>query len=116
MPRLRSKISRTEGQATVAFVACVPLIVVVCLLVVQAGLVGYAAWSAANAARAGARAAHVGSEPEAAAEAALPGGLRARSRVEVDGEEVSVGVRATKALPGVGPFEVVGSAALGEGE
>lgn len=111
-----SKITLERGQATVAFVACIPLVVVVCLVVVQFGLVGWASWSAANAARAGARAAHVGAEPEDAATAALPGALRERAEVEVVGEEVEVEVRAARALPGIGPFEVSAQAALGAAE
>lgn len=116
MEKRAPRIIQQRGQSTVAFVACLPLVVVVCLVVVQFGLVGWASWSAANAARAAARAIHVGAEPESAARAALPGALRERSQVEVVGEEVSVEVRAARALPGVGPFEVSAEAALGEGE
>jgi hypothetical protein len=63
------------GQATVEFVALLPLVVAVLALAWQAVLAGHAAWAASAAARAAARAAALGADPAHAARAHLPGGL-----------------------------------------
>ena len=91
--------------------ATVPLVVVIALGLAQLVLAGYALWSAGEAARAGARAAHVGTDPAAAARAALPGFLEPAS---IDGSDaaVRVEVEAPALLPGVGALPVVASAAL----
>ena len=101
-----------DGQASVSFIAIVPLLLVACLVLVQVAVVGWSAWSAANAARAGARAELVGAEVEPAARAALPGALAGRADVEVGERLVRVEVRAPKLIP-LGPaFEVRSGAAL----
>lgn len=102
------------GQASVAFVAVVPLALVACLLVAQAGVVGYSAWSAAGAARAGARAELVGEPVSPAAREALPGALARGSGVDVDRGTgaVEVEVSAPRLLPLLPRIGVSGSAAL----
>lgn len=112
----RGKIGRDQrGQATVGFVAILPFVMLLALVLLQAGMVGYAAWASANSARAGARAAHVGDIAEDAARAALPTSLRDRARVRTTEEGIEVQVRAAKTLPGLGPFKISGGASLGEG-
>lgn len=101
-----------SGQATVGFVATLPLVAALCLLLVQLAFCGYAAWSAANAARAGARAALIGTAPAEAARAALPEALRRRAEVSSDGPEVEVEVAAARAIPGVGPIRISSRAAM----
>ena len=95
-----------SGQASVEFVALLPLLAVLCGLIWQLVLVGHTAWAAGSAARASARAAAVGGDPEAAARRALPGGLERRLRVQVRpgdrGVEVRVGVPSVAGLLPVG--------------
>jgi pilus assembly protein CpaE len=87
-----------RGQASVELVAILPALLICVLIAAQAVAAGWALWTAGNAARAGARAEHVGSDGEAAARRALPGSLR---------EEVDVrsrdGVRVRIAVPKVMP-------------
>lgn len=88
------------------------MILIAALVLVQVAVVGWSAWSAANAARAGARAQLVGSEVEEAALAALPAALSGRATVTTGERLVQVEVRAPKLLP-LGPaFEVGSGAAL----
>src|SRR5919197_4720401 len=98
MSSRRRLLSERTGQASVELVATLPALIVVALLVAQLGIAGWALWSAANAARAGARAAYVGGSVGAAARSALPGLLRDGARVSSEGN-VEVSVRA----PGLGP-------------
>jgi hypothetical protein len=79
-----------EGTASVEAVAVVPFLLLAVLVAAQIGLVGQALWSAAIAARAGARAALVDRGAERSARRAIPAGLRDRSAVEASG---AVGVR-----------------------
>lgn len=102
---------RTAGQASVELVAAVPLILVLALGLAQLVLAGYALWSAGEAARAAARAAHVGTDPAAAARAALPGFLEPAA-VDGSGPEVRVEVEAPALLPGLGALPLAASAAL----
>jgi pilus assembly protein CpaE len=84
---------RERGQASVELVAVLPALVVCVLIAGQAVAAGWALWTAGNAARAGARAEHVGSDGEEVARRALPGnlgrGAEVRSR---DGVRVRVDV------------------------
>jgi hypothetical protein len=95
-----------RGQATVEFVAILPLLAVLGFVVWQAAVTGQAIWLAGAAAGAAARAAAVGGDPVRAARDVLPprleDGLRVRARD--DG-----GVTVTLRIPAV-----MGSAALGE--
>jgi hypothetical protein len=88
-----------SGQASVELVAILPALIVCVLISGHAVAAGWALWSAAGAARAGARAEHVGGDGEAAARRALPGSLRAGAEVE-GGDAIRVEVRAPVLLPG----------------
>ncbi|KAA0271952.1 MAG: pilus assembly protein, partial [Acidobacteria bacterium] len=79
-----------HGQATVAFVAVVPALVLVALALIQLALAGYATIAAGTAARAAARADYVGAEARRAARRALPPGLRDGIEVEAGPEGVEV--------------------------
>jgi hypothetical protein len=103
-----------RGQASVELVAVLPLLLVCVLAVGQLVVAGYALWSAGTAARAGARAAHVGGDVEAAARSALPRPLRERARVSAGGG-VSVSVQAPPLVPGLPRIPIRTSAELGAG-
>jgi hypothetical protein len=91
----------TSGQATVEFIAVLPLVAAVLAALWQLALVGYAEWGASAAARAAARASAVGSDPAGAARSHLARSLRPGLRVRAlaDGD-VRVAVR-IPSLPGV---------------
>jgi hypothetical protein len=99
------------GQASVELVAIVPALLIGVLIAAQLGLVGWALWSAGAAARAGARAAHVGGDVEAAARSALPSPLRDGASVS-DRDEVGVRVRVPALVPGLPRIPLSASAAL----
>jgi hypothetical protein len=88
------------GQASVELVAVLPALAACVLIAGQAVATGWALWAAGNAARAGARAEHVGSDGEAVARRALPGRLRDGARVRSD-DGLRVSVRIPAVLPGV---------------
>jgi hypothetical protein len=88
------------GQASVELVAVLPALAVSLMIAAQTVLVGWALWSAGNAARAGARAEHVGSDAEAAARRALPSSLRGGAAIR-SGDGVRVKVRVPAIVPGV---------------
>lgn len=92
-------------------VAAIPALVVVALVALQLGLAGYGLWSAATAARVGARAAYVGADAGTAARAALPQPLRRRARVDA-GDGVEVRVDVPRLLPGLGRLPVAARADL----
>ncbi len=100
-----------DGQAAVELVAVTPIVIGVILLVAQLAVAGYALWSAGDAARAGARAAHVGDDPREAALETLPFWLEAGAEVETSGP-VEVRVGAPALLPGVPAIPVAAAAAL----
>jgi Flp pilus assembly pilin Flp len=91
---------RESGQASVEFVALLPVLAAFLILAAQTVVVGWALWSAGNAARAGARADEVGSDAEAAARRALPGALRGDAVIK-DSDGVRVQVRVPALVPGV---------------
>jgi len=103
--------ARERGQASAELVAIVPLVVVAVLAVAQLAVAGHALWSAGNAARAGARALHVGGDARAAARASLPASLRSEARIDASGP-VEVRVRAPALLPGVPSLPLHAGAAL----
>jgi Flp pilus assembly protein TadG len=93
------------GQATVEFVALLPVIAVLVAAIWQAALAGHAVWAATVAARAAARAHAVGADPRDAARSHLPGSLERGLRVatERDGEvEVTVRIPPLPGLPSPG--------------
>jgi hypothetical protein len=102
---------RQDGSASVELVAIVPALIVATLVAGQLALAGHALWSAGIAARAGARAAHVGGDPEIAARHALPGLLRRSAEVR-DEDGVSVEVAVPRLLPGLPRIAVGAHTAL----
>jgi hypothetical protein len=92
-------LAREPGQASVELLAVLPALVVCVVIAASALPTGWALWSAANAARAGARADHVGRDGEQVARRALPGSLRRGSEVSVGGA-VKVDVAATSLAGG----------------
>ena len=89
-----------RGQASVELVAVLPALAVCLAIAAQTVLVGWALWSAGNAARAGARADEVGSDAAAAARRALPGALRDGAAIR-SGDGIRVRVRVPAIVPGV---------------
>ncbi len=65
-----------RGSAALEFIATFPILLFAGLVALQLGLIGWATVSTNDAARAAARAAALGNDPQAAAQGALPGGLR----------------------------------------
>lgn len=89
-----------RGQASVELVAVLPALAVCLAIAAQTVLVGWALWSAGNAARAGARAAEVGSDAAAAARRALPSPLREGAAIR-SSDGIRVRVRVPAIVPGV---------------
>ena len=83
-----------SGQATVEFVALLPLLGLLALAVWQAALAGHAIWSASSAARAASRVVAVGGEADKTVHRLA--GRRARVRTGKDGA-----VRVTVPIPAV---------------
>ena len=105
------RASGANGQAAAELVAVVPLLVLVVVVAAQMAVAGWALWSAGNAARAGARAAHVGGDAERVAREALPGPLRARAEIS-DEDALTVRVRAPGLVPGIPRLAVSAAASL----
>jgi hypothetical protein len=99
------------GQASVELVAVLPALAVCLVIAGQTVVVGWALWSAGNAARAGARAEQVGSDAGAAARRALPGSLRGGAEIR-DHDGVRVKVRVPALLPGVSMPSVTAASTL----
>jgi pilus assembly protein CpaE len=107
--------NRSErGQASVELVAVLPFVVLLAALVLQLAIVGYGLWTSANAARAGARAAHVGGDPREAARSAVP--RQFRRGFEARGDPLDVSFRVPSLIPGVESIPVGAAADLGVGE
>jgi hypothetical protein len=103
-----------DGQAAAELVVVVPLLVALVAAVAQLAVAGYALWTAGDAARAGARAAAVGGDAEAAARSALPGWLERDAEVD-DAGPVEVRVAAPALLPGVPAIPVSAATDLDPG-
>jgi hypothetical protein len=100
-----------RGQASVELIAIVPALLVLAILAAQLAVAGWALWSAAGSARAGARVAAVGGDAPAAARLALPPALRGGSRIDTtDGVEVSVDTPAL--VPGIPSVRVSAGSSL----
>lgn len=110
-PAIRTLRRADGGQASAELVAVVPLVLVVALAIAQLVTVGYALWTAAGAARAGARAQLIGGDPERAALSALPGWLEQGAKVE-RGMPLAVSVAAPALLPGLPSIRVAAGSAL----
>ena len=104
-----------RGQAAVELVVAVPLLLALLALVGQLAVAGYALWAAGDAARAGARAAHVGGDAQRAALSALPDWLERGAEIDPDGP-VEVRVRAPALVPGVPAIPLGAATELGAGE
>ena len=104
-----------RGQAAVELVAIVPILLVATLVVAQLAVAGYALWSAAVAARAGARAAFVGGNAEHAARRSLPLPLRATAGIN-DRDGMSVRVETPTLIPGIGRIPLIARADAGVGD
>jgi hypothetical protein len=87
------------GQASVELVAVLPLALLVALAIAQLLAAGAARELAGNAAEAGAVALLQGTDPAAAARAALPGWSRERAVVRVSGRHVAIRIRPRTVLP-----------------
>ena len=102
-----------RGQASVELVAVLPALVVCVLIAAHALTAGWALWTAANAARAGARAELVGGDAKAVARQALPQSMRRGARIEAGGgARTRVSVRVPALLPGGRLGELGASARL----
>ena len=114
-----SSVSTAEsGQASVELVAIIPALLVCALIAGQGVAAGWALWSAADSARLGARAEHVGGDGEAVARRALPGVLRRGAEVDEDSGDgaVRVGVRPPGLLPGLRTEPMRAAARLDPGD
>lgn len=114
-PRADAAAHGEKGTASVELVAVVPFLLLAALVVVQVALAGQALWSAGVAARAGARAALVGGDAEAAARSALPPSMRGSAKVE-DGDPVSVRVAVPRLIPALPQVRVEASTRLEPGD
>jgi hypothetical protein len=106
------------GQATVELVALLPIYALVALAMGQGAVAGYAAWSAAGAARIGARAEALGHDPAPAVRGELPRMLLDHAQVHaapVDSSHagrVTVRLRVPSIVPGLRFGSVLGKAQL----
>ena len=105
-------LAEDRGQAAVELIVAVPLLLALLALVGQLAVAGYALWAAGDAARAGARAAHVGGDAERAALSALPEWLDRGAEIDPDGP-VEVRVRAPALIPGVPSIPLGAATELG---
>jgi hypothetical protein len=109
VPRL--EIAGGRGQASVELVALLPALAVSLAIAAQTVVVGWALWSAGNAARAGARAEQVGSDAKAAARQTLPGPLRDGAVIRSN-DGVRVRVRVPALVPGIALPSVTAASTL----
>ena len=93
----------------------VPFLLVLLLAVAQLAVAGFALWSAGDAARAGARAAHVGGDARAAALSALPGWLEQRGTGRRPRVRSRSGSRRPRCCPGVPAIPVSAATELSRG-
>lgn len=105
---------REAGTASVELIATVPFLLLAVLVAAQLAVAGHALWSAAVAARAGARAALVGGDVVRAARRALPPSLRDGARVS-GSDAVGVRVEVPRLLPALPPQAVEVGTELGPG-
>lgn len=107
--------SGERGTASVELVAVLPFLLFAVLIAAQLALAGQALWSAAVAARAGARAELVGGEGVAAARRTLPEAMR-RGAVLGDEGAISVRVLVPRLIPALPPLRVGARADLVGGD
>ena len=94
--------AREAGQASVEVAVLAPLLVVVVLAAAQLLAAGAAAALADHAAEAGAVALLQGTDPAAAARAAVPGWSRGRIAIAVEGRRVRVRLRPLAPISALG--------------
>ena len=103
-----------RGQASVELVALVPLLILLAAFAAQLVAVGYTLWSAAEAARAGARAAYVGRDAERVAARSVPAALEP-PRVRESEAAVEVSLPVPRLLPMLPRIPVTVAAGLDPG-
>lgn len=109
---------RQSGQASVELLAVLPALIGCVIVAAHVLPSGWALWAAADAARIGARAEHVGGEGAKTAREALPAplrpadGKRAERQVESGEKGVSVEVDVPGLLPGLEGSRVGAAARL----
>jgi hypothetical protein len=108
---LLARLRRADGTASVELIGVLPALLLVVLIAGQIAMAGYALWSAALAARAGARAAVVGADSGRAARGTLPSLLREGALVR-GGKVVTVRVGVPRLLPALPRFDVAAGTAL----
>ena len=101
-------MTRSTGQASVEFVALLPLCAVALAALLQVCLLGHAVWAGAQAASAAARAAVVGGDVRQAALGSLPPHLERGLRVVRGEGEVTVSVRTPSLVLDLGAFTSTG--------
>jgi hypothetical protein len=101
---------RERGQASVELVAALPVLTLLAGLALQLAVVGWGLWTSANAARAGARADHVGGDARSAARSAVPTALR--EGFEASEDPMEVRLRVPSLLPGIESIPVSARAHL----
>jgi hypothetical protein len=107
-------VRSARGAVSIEFVATLPFLGLALLAAAQIAISGAALWSAAVAARAGARTEHVGGAVAPAARRALPPELREGAKVsERDG--VAVRVPVPQLAPGLPPLAVQAGSSLEAG-
>jgi hypothetical protein len=104
-----------RGAVSVELVATLPFLGLALLAAAQIAIAGAALWSAAIAARAGARAVAIGGEAGPVARRALPAPLRAGAKVK-DRDGVEVQVRLPELLPGLPPLGLQARSSLDSGD
>jgi TadE-like protein len=111
-PRVaRVAVASTAGQATVEFVAGLPLVAALLAALWQLALIGYAEWGASAAARAAARANAVGADPARAARDHLGSALERGVQVHTAAAgavRVAVRVPTLPGLPNLGHARATG--------
>lgn len=104
---MSTRVRRTLGQATVELVAAAPIVLLVCLLGLQALVAGANFVVAGNAAHAGALAGQLGRDPARAARSAAPGWSTGSLHIERTSARVRVRLAPRAILPGLAPLLTV---------
>ncbi len=98
---MSSHPSDSAGQASVELIGVLPFVMLIALVAFTFLSARTANEQAGEAAEAAAVALLQGSDPRAAAEAALPAAVRRHARVTIDADHVRVHVRPRLPLPGL---------------
>lgn len=103
--------TRQTGQASVELIGAVGALALAALLLTQILVAGWTLLSAGEAARVAARAAHLGTDPQAVANKAVPA-IFGAPEVNLDGGAVRVEIEVPMLIPGISRFPVQAAAAL----